>query len=61
MKAILSSPFTCVYTTLTATILEVTFWHMESAVALKCNGNGLESLLAGLLEKSSVHWRGPGM
>ena len=35
---------------------------MGSAAALKCNGYGFESLLAGYLDKGSVHWReGPNM
>ena len=29
-----------------------------SAAALKCNGYGLESWLAGHLHQGSVHWRG---
>ena len=47
----------CVYVTIIAMILQVMLWHVESAPALKCNGYGLESWLAGHLEKDSVHWR----
>ena len=41
-----------VYIAIIATILQVTLWHMDSAPALKCNGYGLESWLAGHLEKA---------
>ena len=52
----------CVYIAIFATIPQVMQWHMDSAPALKCNGYGLKSWLAGHLEKGSVHWRGrPGM
>ena len=39
-------------------ILQVMLWCMDSAAALKCNGCGLESLLAGHLDKGSVQWWG---
>ena len=48
----------CVYIDLIATIMAVTLWFVDSAAALKCNGYGLKSLLAGHLEKGSVHCRG---
>ena len=42
--------------------LAVMLWHVNSATALKCNGYGMESLLAQHLDKGSVPWRGgPGM
>ena len=31
---------------------------MDSADAFTCNGYGFESLLAGQLDKESVHWNG---
>ena len=34
-------------------------WCMDSAA--KCNGDELESLLAGNLKIGSVYWREPGM
>ena len=50
----------CVYVTIIATILAVMLWCMDSAVALKCNGNGFECSLAGHTggDRGSVHWRG---
>ena len=57
LKAILSSQFMCVYITIIPTILAEILWNMDSAVALKCISYGLESWLAGHLDKSSVHWR----
>ena len=51
----------CAYIAMIAAILAVTLWHVDSAAALKCNGYGLELLLAGYFEKGGVHWRGPGM
>ena len=47
-----------VYTAIIAIILQVALWHMESALALKYYGDGLESWLAGHLEKGTVLWRG---
>ena len=47
----------CVEIDIIATILAVTLWCMDSAAALKCNDDGLESLLTGYLEKSSKHWK----
>ena len=44
----------CIYI---STILPVMLWHVDSAPALKCNGYGLESWLAGHLDKSIIHWR----
>ena len=41
----------CVYKAITATILQMTPWHKDSAPVLKCSGYGLESWLAGHLEK----------
>ena len=55
----------CVYIII-ATIRAAVLWQVDSAAALKCNGYGLESSLAGHLDKGSVHWkkvgidRGPG-
>ena len=34
---------------------------MDSAAAVKCNTNEVESLLAVCLDKCSAHWRGPDM
>ena len=48
----------CVYIAIIATFLQVTLWRVGGAPALKCNGYGLESWLAGRLEKGSVHWSG---
>ena len=48
----------CVQIAIIAAILAVMLWHEDSAAALKCNDYGLESLLAGHLDKGSVHWRG---
>ena len=45
MEAILPSPFTCVYISIIAIILQVMLWHVDSAPALKCNSYGLESCL----------------
>ena len=50
----------CIYIAMITTVLSVMLWHADSTVALKCNGYGLESWLAGHLEKGCVHWRGPG-
>ena len=47
----------CVYIAIIAAILAVTLWCVDSAAALKCNGYGLESWLAGHLNKGSVHWK----
>ena len=47
----------CVYIAIIATNLQVMMWRMDSAPALKYNGYALESLLAGHIEKGSVHWR----
>ena len=33
-------------------------YNSGDAAALKCNGYGFESLLAGYLHKGCVHWRG---
>ena len=56
-EAILPSPFMCVNIVIIITILAVT-WHMYSAAALESNGYGLESSLAGHLDKGSVYLRG---
>ena len=43
-------------------ILRVLLWCsqvVDHAAALKCCGYGFESLLAGYLDKGSVHCRGP--
>ena len=45
----------CVQIAIIAMILAVTLWCMDGGAALKCNGYGLESLLAGHLVKGSVH------
>ena len=45
----------CVYIAITAAILRMTLRPMDSAAALKCNGYGLESWLAGHLHKGSAH------
>ena len=43
-------------------ILQVMLFHVGSAAALKYNGDGWESWLAGNLDKDSVSWsEGPGM
>ena len=47
-----------VYIAITAIILAVMLWYMNNAAALKCNNYWLEFLLAGHLDKGSVHWRG---
>ena len=44
----------CVYVAIIATILQVTLWFMNNAPALKYNGHGLETWLAGYLEKEEV-------
>ena len=54
MEAILPSPLMCVCIAITAIILAVMLWHMDGAPALKCNDYGLESLLAGHLDKGGV-------
>ena len=45
----------CVYTAIIATRLQLMLWYVDGAPVLKCNGYGLESWLAGQLEKGSVH------
>ena len=55
LEAILLLPFMCVYTAISARILAVTLWCMDSSAALKCNSYWLKSLLAGHLKKGSVH------
>ena len=52
----------CVYLAIIATFLAVTLWFINNGAALKSSDYGLESLLAGHLEKSNVYWRqGPSM
>ena len=51
----------CVYIAIISKILAVTLWRVDSAAALKCRRYELESLLAGHLEKGSVHWRRASM
>ena len=52
----------CVYVAIIALVLAVVLWCMDSVAALQCNGYGLDSSLAGYLDKGSVHWKGwPGM
>ena len=58
LEAILLSPFMCVYKAIIAIILA---GAVVSAVTLKSNGHGLESLRAGHLDKGSIHWKGHGM
>ena len=41
----------CVFIAIIAIILAVTLWFMDSAADLKCNGYGLNSLLAGHLTR----------
>ena len=53
LEAILSQLFVYVYTAIIATILAERLWGMDSAAALKCNGYGLESLMAGPLIATS--------
>ena len=48
----------CVYIAIFTRILAVILWHVDSAATLKCNVYRLEPLLAGHLDKDSVHWRG---
>ena len=55
LEAILPSPFTCVDIAIITTTLAVMLWCVNSATALKCNGYGLEFLLAERLGKCSVH------
>ena len=50
--------FMCIQINIIAMILAVTLWCVDSGAALKCNDDGLESLLTGQFEKSSKHWRG---
>ena len=58
MEAILLTPFMCVLLALSAKILVVMLWCMDSVAALKSNGYGLEFSLAGHLDKGSAHWEG---
>ena len=52
----------CVCIGIIAKILQVMLWCMDGVSALKYNDYGLESWMAGHLQKGSVHWRGrPGM
>ena len=52
----------CVYLAKIVIILAEMLWHMDNAAAMKCNGERLESSLAGHLDKGSVHWwGGPSM
>ena len=53
METILPHLFICVYIAIIATILPVLLWCMDSAPALKCNGNVLESWVAGHLDKEA--------
>ena len=48
----------CALIAIIATNLTVTLQHMDRAALLKCNGHGLESWLAGHLDKRGVHLRG---
>ena len=48
----------CLYSAKSATALAVILWRMDSAAAMECNSQGLESLLAGHLDKGSTHWMG---
>ena len=59
VEAILLSPFMCDCIAIIATILAEMMQCVDSAAALKCNGSGLLSWLAGHFEKGSVRWRGP--
>ena len=58
LEAILPLLFMCDYTALIAVILAVMLKQKVSAAALKCNIYGLESLLAGHLEKGSAQCGG---
>ena len=52
----------CVCIAIMAMLLQVMLCHMDSAPALKYNGKGLASWMAGHLRKGNVHWKGsPGM
>ena len=58
LETILPKSFTCVYIAIIAILLPVMLWHVDSALVLKYNGQGLESWLAGHWKKGSVRWRG---